>query len=111
MPLLERFKLDKLLKHKAQSLSIGQRQRAVFFRALAHHPQIVLIDEPTSALDPANAEKIFETMVECAKSLEIAIVLVTHDVHLVSKYHLQNCAYSLKESLESLSLFKMQEDL
>lgn len=111
MPLLERFKLDKLLKHKAQALSIGQRQRAVFFRALAHHPKIVLIDEPTSALDPANAEKIFETMVECAESLEIAVVLVTHDVHLVSKYHLRNCAYSLKESLESLSLFRMQEGL
>lgn len=111
MPLLVRFKLDKLLKSKAQALSIGQRQRAVFFRALAHHPQIVLIDEPTSALDPANAERIFETMVECAKSLEIAILLVTHDLHLVSKYHLQNCAYSLEKSFENLSVFRMQEEL
>ena len=111
MPQLKRFDMDKLLKLKPHQLSIGQRQRAVFFRALAHRPQVVLIDEPTSALDPVNAEKIFESIIECAKSLNIAVLVVTHDTEAVIRHGLYNCAYDGKESSDNHSVFKCMEQI
>lgn len=99
-PLLDRFGMLSKINEKPYSLSIGQRQRASFFRALAHNPQLILIDEPTSALDPINAHKLFETIVDCAKSLNIAVLAVTHEEYLKNDFELLNVSY--KANLSSL---------
>lgn len=74
--------LDKL----PEQLSIGQRQRALFLRAIAHKPRLLLIDEPTSALDPDNAANLFQIIDEIAKESGISILLITHDLKAAARY-------------------------
>jgi putative ABC transport system ATP-binding protein len=60
-------------------LSVGEQQRAMLARALAQRPRVLLLDEPTSALDHAARDKIEAALVDLRRSLEISIVLVSHD--------------------------------
>lgn len=59
-------------------LSGGQQQLLCLARALAVHPQVLLLDEPTSALDPTTTEKIEALISSLAERL--TIVMVTHDL-------------------------------
>ncbi|HBN73598.1 MAG TPA: phosphate ABC transporter ATP-binding protein [Sutterella sp.] len=66
------------LNEPALGLSGGQQQRLCIARALAVHPEVLLMDEPTSALDPIATSHIEELVVELKKHL--AVVIVTHNM-------------------------------
>ncbi len=66
------------LSSSALSLSGGQRQRLCIARAIALHPEVILLDEPCSALDPISTAKIEELMSELKADYTIA--LVTHNM-------------------------------
>lgn len=66
------------LHEPALGLSCGQQQRLCIARALAVHPEVLLMDEPTSALDPIATSHIEELVSELKKHL--AIVIVTHNM-------------------------------
>ena len=70
---------DVLNKYPHQ-LSVGQRQRAVFCRAVSAQPQLLLIDEPTAALDPAKARVLFSLIAQICRDLQCCALVVTHDV-------------------------------
>ena len=73
------------MKRKLPSeLSVGEKQRTAFIRAIISNPGILLADEPTGNLDPANSE-ILMTLVEEYHKNGGTVVLVSHDP-LVSKY-------------------------
>lgn len=65
-------------------LSGGQQQRVYIARALVARPRILLLDEPTASVDSAITGTIYDLLAELNR--EIAIVLVTHDIGVISSH-------------------------
>ena len=83
----EALKTVKMAEYKNRhisGLSGGQRQRVFVARALVSHPKILLLDEPTASVDQDMQESLYKLLKELNK--KIAIVLVTHDIGVVSSY-------------------------
>lgn len=66
-----------------KALSGGERQRVAVVRALYNRPKLLLADEPTGSLDRRNAERVLELMLTLAAPLGTAVIVATHDEHLV----------------------------
>ena len=73
---------DKLAQ-SGMALSGGQQQRLCIARAVAVHPEVLLLDEPTSALDPISTAKIEELITELKADYTIAIV--THNMQQAAR--------------------------
>jgi len=67
-------------------LSGGQRQRAVIAMALAARPLLLIADEPTTALDASLRLQIIDLLVRLQEKHGMAILLITHDLHLVQRF-------------------------
>lgn len=67
-------------------VSGGERQRAVIARALAQEPQVLLLDEPTAFLDLHHQLEIARILRRLNRERGLTVVLVSHDVNLVSQY-------------------------
>jgi len=66
-------------------LSGGQRQRAMIAMALACRPALLIADEPTTALDVTIQAQILELLEDIQKELNMAVLLITHDLNMVQK--------------------------
>jgi len=78
-PLLERLGLGERLRHRAETLSMGERQRVMIARALSTGPRLVLADEPTGSLDGKRGREVLELLRELCREREVAAVIVSHD--------------------------------
>jgi putative ABC transport system ATP-binding protein len=78
-PLLERLGLAERVHHRAEMLSMGERQRVMIARALSTEPRLLLADEPTGSLDTQRGREVLELLRELCRERGVAIVLVSHD--------------------------------
>jgi putative ABC transport system ATP-binding protein len=83
-PLLERLGIAERARHRAEQLSMGERQRVLIARALSTDPRLVLADEPTGSLDTARSHEVLKLLTELCRERRVAMLLVTHDPQAAS---------------------------
>ena len=77
--LIDLFRLHPLLERSPYTLSGGEKKRVAFAAALAARPAIFIMDEPTAGQD-AFFRRSLITLIKQLKSLNLGILLITHDL-------------------------------
>ncbi|MDU7890318.1 MAG: ATP-binding cassette domain-containing protein [Finegoldia magna] len=77
--LIEKLGIEYLLGNFPNTLSGGEKQKVSIVRALANKPRLLLMDEPFSSIDEKFKNKFYEELIEIKKSLDIPIIMVTHN--------------------------------
>lgn len=80
--LLEKVSMSHRSSFLTKLLSGGEKQRVAIARALCNDPDIILADEPTGNLDEHHSHLIQTLLINCAKELNKALIVVTHNQEL-----------------------------
>ncbi len=81
--LLDIFDMRKYADTLAGNLPYGAQRRLEILRALATGPKVLLLDEPAAGMNPAETEELMENIQKIRDELQIAILLIEHDMSLV----------------------------
>ncbi|MHA6265708.1 ABC transporter ATP-binding protein [uncultured Aliiroseovarius sp.] len=76
---------EERLDQYPHELSGGMRQRIIIAIALLLDPQLIIADEPTTALDVTIQADIMELLLELCQSNKVGLILITHDLGVVSQ--------------------------
>ena len=99
--ILQKLKIESVVKQSVGDLSGGQQQRISIARVLSKKPKIIFADEPTGNLDKETAHDVMSVIFDYIQEVSGALVLVTHDENLAKKC---STVYRLNEKkLEKIS--------
>lgn len=82
---VERLGIAGLLDRLPTQVSGGELQRAAVARAVVHRPALVLADEPTASLDEDTARDALTLLLDLARDIGAAVVIVTHDAAIAAR--------------------------
>ena len=83
--ILQKLKIENVIKQSVGDLSGGQQQRISIARVLSKKPKIIFADEPTGNLDKETANDVMSVIFDYIDEVGGALVLVTHDENLAKK--------------------------
>jgi peptide/nickel transport system ATP-binding protein len=84
-------------------LSGGMRQRVMIAMALACSPALLIADEPTTALDVTIQAQILELIATLARSSQMGVLLITHDLGIVAERSDHTCVMYAGRIVEEAS--------
>lgn len=84
MELLGVFGLEGEAKVMASNLPYGKQRKLEIARALATNPKLLLLDEPAAGMNPNETAELMETIRFVRKEFGMTILLIEHDMNLVS---------------------------
>jgi microcin C transport system ATP-binding protein len=91
---------EERMKSYPHQLSGGQRQRIMIAMALANNPDLLIADEPTTALDVTIQAQILALLKQLQADMNMAMLLITHDLGIVRKMADRVCVMRYGEIVE-----------
>ncbi len=92
---------EKRMSAYPHQLSGGQRQRVMIAMALANEPDLLIADEPTTAVDVTIQAQLLKLLHELRERLDMALLLITHDLGIVRKMADRVCVMTEGEIVEA----------
>ncbi|MBR1770424.1 MAG: ABC transporter ATP-binding protein [Lachnospiraceae bacterium] len=84
MELLHVFELDDVADYQATNLPYGKQRKLEIARAMATNPKLLLLDEPAAGMNPNETKELMETIHFVREKFDMTILLIEHDMKLVS---------------------------
>ncbi len=84
LELLELFQLAEFKDYLAANLPYGKQRKLEIARAMATNPTLLLLDEPAAGMNPHETEELMQDIAFIRKKFDITILLIEHDMSLVS---------------------------
>ena len=84
MEILKVFDLDVEAETLASNLPYGKQRKLEIARAMATNPKLLLLDEPAAGMNPNETAELMETIALIRKEFGMTILLIEHDMKLVS---------------------------
>lgn len=86
MEQLKLFNAENLIDKCVGTLSGGELQRVLLAVATVHAPHLLVLDEPASGIDLAGMKLFYETIDKLKTELDVAVILVSHDLDFAAQY-------------------------
>ncbi len=81
--IIKKVGIEDILQKSIHQISGGQMQKTLLARALINNPDILVLDEPTSNMDISAQAEFYDLIEEIRKKQHCAILLISHDLHIV----------------------------
>ncbi len=82
--ILKVFGLEGFADYKAENLPYGQQRKLEIARAMATKPKLLLLDEPAAGMNPNETKELMDTIRFVREHFDMTILLIEHDMKLVS---------------------------
>ena len=83
---IETLSLEEFSNRQINTLSDGERQKAIIAKALAQQTPYILLDEPTAFLDYPSKVSTMQMLKKLCKENNKAILISTHDLDIALRY-------------------------